>query len=169
MVDKKELKELVKGGFEAAAEVAAGVEPTPPEDENVKAAKLMQEGLTLTPEELERNIDGLDAGIWRRVVKDKYRPGGVRRTAGDGQRAPRKTPVPVPPEVQVTDANGDSIPGMGIKFTVVAGDGRVAHRLVFTDKNGRASAHWILGDKAGPNRLKAEAADLTVEFEADAT
>lgn len=91
--------------------------------------------------------------------------------AGNNQTAVAGTAVPIRPWVQVTDIDGNGVPGVAVNFTVLSGGGSVTGASVTTDANGLAQAgSWTLGN-VGTNTLRAQAAGVgsTVTFTATAT
>lgn len=92
--------------------------------------------------------------------------------AGDNQTAQVNTALPVAPTVIVTDAAGNTVPGVVVTFTVASGGGRVANATATTGADGRASSGtWTLGPTTGANTLTATAAGVPagVTFTATAT
>ena len=76
--------------------------------------------------------------------------------AGNNQTLPEEQPVPIRPSVRVTDAYGNPIAGVTVKFKVTYGRGRVTGATQVTDATGTATVgSWILED--GTNRLSATA------------
>jgi acetyl esterase/lipase/protocatechuate 3,4-dioxygenase beta subunit len=100
-------------------------------------------------------------------------PTQLRLAAGDGQNAAAGTAVTIAPAVEVRDADGNGVPGVGVTFTVTGGGGTVTPAVVTTAADGRAApAGWTLGTTAGANTLRASAAAVpgaSVEFTAEAT
>jgi hypothetical protein len=89
---------------------------------------------------------------------------------GDNQTAQVNRPLPEDPAVMVLDGLGNSVSGVSVFFTVVAGDGDVSEDVVETDVDGVAAVTWVLGPDPGSNRLAARSVDLpTVIFSATAT
>jgi len=72
--------------------------------------------------------------------------------------------VPVTgPVVRVRDAAGRAVPGVVVRFEVVAGGGSMAADSATSDGAGRAAAAvWTLGTAAGPQTLRASAAGVPV-------
>ena len=78
--------------------------------------------------------------------------------AGDGQSAVAGMSVPTAPQVQVTDAFGNPVAGIGITFAVTAGGGSTVGPSQTTDAGGFATVGaWTLGTVAGTNTLRATA------------
>jgi hypothetical protein len=83
----------------------------------------------------------------------------IAKVAGDGQVAAPDAGVAIAPRVRVTDASGLPVAGYAVAFTVAAGGGSVAAGSVQTDVAGEASCGaWVLGPRAGENRLEASGA-----------
>jgi len=101
-------------------------------------------------------------------------PAVVTMLEGDGQSALVATPVPVRPVVRVQDAFGNVTPGVEVRFEILAGDGAVVGSLgsgdvavSMADSLGIARAsHWLLGTRAGPNRLRAVVGTAEAVFSA---
>lgn len=91
-------------------------------------------------------------------------PTRLVEVAGNGQRGARGTALPIPPEVEVRDANGNGAAGVAVTFTVTAGGGSmdgIGSVTTLTNQAGRASVGWILGPTAGANELRATALGLS--------
>lgn len=90
--------------------------------------------------------------------------------SGSGQRARVNEQVPARLVMQARDADGDSVPGINVSFTVTAGGGRLASASAVTDAAGCASVEgWTLGGSVGTQRVTAEIPGLApVFFEAEA-
>ncbi len=84
-------------------------------------------------------------------------PAALAITAGNNQTATAGSPVPVDPQVRVTDASGNPVAGVSVTFTVTGGGGSAA-AVATTDASGFAAVTWTLGSVAGPNTLDASAA-----------
>jgi glucose/arabinose dehydrogenase len=84
---------------------------------------------------------------------------------GNDQQAAVDSPVPVPPQMRVLDAEGVPVPGVEVTFSVTEGGGRVEGAQVQTDGDGTASpAAWVLGPTPGANRLVGEVPGLAPVF-----
>jgi hypothetical protein len=93
----------------------------------------------------------------------------IAKTAGDAQTATVGTAVTVDPEVTVTDANNDPVPGVEVVFAA-SGNGTVANDTTITDANGKATpGDWTLATTAGANTLTATAGALSTIFTATGT
>lgn len=88
---------------------------------------------------------------------------------GDGQRAQVEQLLAERVGLTVTDAAGNPVPGVEVRFSTDAG--MVGPRRVRSDSLGLASTLWRLGPTGGAQRLVAtvEALDTTVTFGARAT
>jgi hypothetical protein len=88
-------------------------------------------------------------------------------TAGDNQGAITGNPVPVNPEVRVTDQFGNGIDGTSVVFTP-SGDGTVQTSPVLTNSTGHASpGTWTLATAPGTNTLTATSPGVSdVQFTA---
>ncbi len=77
-------------------------------------------------------------------------------SAGNGQTGTAGSPLPVNPQVRITDLSGNPVAGVSVTFTVTSGGGSAASTQV-TDAGGFASVSWTLGTVAGANTLDATA------------
>jgi adhesin/invasin len=81
---------------------------------------------------------------------------------GNNQTGTAGGNIPSPPQVKVTDANGNFVPGFTVTFTPGAGSGSVTGGTVVTDAGGLATVgSWKLGTTPGPQTLIATASGLT--------
>jgi N-formylglutamate amidohydrolase len=86
---------------------------------------------------------------------------------GMGLQAPAGTVLPEGPTVEVLDQVGDPVEGVSVTFQVLEGGGTAPVPSRQTDSRGQARIPWILGrDVGSPQRLRATAGDLSVEFQA---
>jgi adhesin/invasin len=84
-------------------------------------------------------------------------PASIELVAGDDQTATVGQPVPIPPSVRVSDADGTPLPGIPVAFTVTKGDGSLVEETPVTDADGVAAVgEWRLGPGVGENELAAE-------------
>lgn len=103
------------------------------------------------PQELSASVPGLDAVVFRATALGV--PAEIAAVGGADQEAPVATPVPVPPEVLVTDASGAPLSGVAVAFTTER-DATVVSPEVHTDQQGRANpGGWTLGTATGQYRL----------------
>ncbi len=77
---------------------------------------------------------------------------------GDGQSALAGLRLPGSVGVQVQDAGGRPVAGVGVRFSVVSGGGSVDPESASSDESGVASVAWTLGGGLGEQRLLASAA-----------
>src|SRR5687767_12553277 len=92
-------------------------------------------------------------------------PASVVISGGNQQEALAGTGVLSAPIVQVTNARGDGIAGVSVRFTVTQGGGSVQTANTVTDGGGSASAGvWTLGPLPGANVLQATVDGLTPVF-----
>lgn len=79
---------------------------------------------------------------------------------GNNQTTVAGFPVAVPPAVQLTDQQGNPIPGHGVTFAVTQGGGSITGASQTTDAQGIARVgSWTLGPSNGTNQLTATVAD----------
>jgi len=75
---------------------------------------------------------------------------GLSAVVGNGQTAAAGTAVSTPPAVRITDALGNAVPGVAVRFAVTAGGGMVTGAEPVSDDAGIAAAErWTLGTAAG--------------------
>ena len=91
-------------------------------------------------------------------------PRQVSIAQGNRQEADAGTLLPDRLGVRVTDDGGNPVPGIEVRFRVVAGNGEVAPERTRTDSAGRATAFWRLGASAGEQRVAAIAPDANSDF-----
>jgi hypothetical protein len=80
-------------------------------------------------------------------------PAQVAVSGGGGQTAPAGSILAQPVAVTVTDEDGDPVPGVEVRFTVVSGGGSVAPAVDSTDAQGVASAQWRIGTVAADSQV----------------
>ncbi len=79
---------------------------------------------------------------------------------GNNQTTVAGFPVSIPPAVQLTDQQGNPIPGQGVTFAVTLGGGSITGASQTTDAQGIARVgSWMLGPNNGTNQLTATVAD----------
>jgi hypothetical protein len=94
----------------------------------------------------------------------------ISKTAGDNQSALASAAVATAPSVTVKDANGNSVSGAAVTFTVASGGGSVTGASQTTNSSGVATVGgWTLGATAGTNTLTASSGTLSTTFSATAT
>jgi hypothetical protein len=85
-------------------------------------------------------------------------PDRIRVTSGDGQRGPVGQTLASAIVVTAADSLENAVPGVLVRARPA--DGTVVDSVVPTDSTGRARVRWILGRKAGPQRLDLVAAGV---------
>ncbi len=107
-----------------------------------------------------RTIDFTATGLTRVTSATVTLAAGAATTlakqAGDNQTGTAGSPLPIDPQVKVTDASGNPVAGVNVTFTVTAGGGSAA-AVAVTDAAGLASVTWALGTTTGTNTLDATA------------
>lgn len=90
-------------------------------------------------------------------------PVNLLLNAGDGQSAPKGSPVAIQPSVLVTDYYDNPVAGVEVAFAVTSGGGSISPlSTVFTDVDGVAAlTSWTLGNTLGTNSLTATVDGLT--------
>jgi adhesin/invasin len=121
------------------------------------------------PNTLEASIQGLGSVATFTATASAGPPATVVIVAGDGQTAPNATMLPVDPQVEVRDGNGNALSGVSVTFQVTGGGG-TAPSPVITDQDGRAATSWTLGSVVGPQTLEASVTGVAAAvFSATAT
>jgi len=94
-------------------------------------------------------------------------PTTLTAVEGAGLQAPAGTVLPEGPTVEIRDQFGDPMAGVPVAFQVLEGGGAAPVPSRQTDSRGQARTPWILGrDVGSPQRLRATAGNLSVEFQA---
>ena len=96
----------------------------------------------------------------------------LRKQSGDGQQGTVGRPLSEPIVVYAEYQDGSPAFGVEVLFQVdeISGSlGGYSEKTIVTDSLGQASVVWTLGEKAGPQRLKARAKNAWVQFTAYAT
>jgi YetA-like protein/Bacterial Ig-like domain (group 1) len=75
--------------------------------------------------------------------------------SGTGQSGPVAKPLTNPFVVEVTDAKGNPVSGIGVTFSIIAGGGSLTAGQVTTNSQGMASTLLTLGPAAGTNTVVA--------------
>ncbi|HYF38694.1 MAG TPA: Ig-like domain-containing protein [Gemmatimonadales bacterium] len=88
-------------------------------------------------------------------------PAAIFPFSGNGQQGAPGTQLGAPLTVEVTDAQGNLVPGATVSWSVVTGGGSITPTSSSTDAQGRASAQFTLGPNEGEQRAQAEATGLT--------
>src|SRR5262249_36321385 len=84
------------------------------------------------------------------------KPAAIAIVSGNNQSAAPNSTLPIAPAVRVADRLNDSLPGVGVTFSVVSGGGSVTGGAATTDIHGIATVgSWTLGSSPGPNTLTA--------------
>ncbi|HOX86671.1 MAG TPA: FG-GAP-like repeat-containing protein [bacterium] len=92
--------------------------------------------------------------------------------SGDGQIAAPGELLPAPLEIALRSGQGLPYPGQSVVFRVLTGGGTIGDQVsaeVTTDADGRAQAHWRLGETTGEQKIQvfvAEEREEQVEFKA---
>jgi Bacterial Ig-like domain (group 2)/Leishmanolysin len=88
---------------------------------------------------------------------------GISAAAGNGQSAPAGSPVPIPPSVQVLDAQLQPMAGVTVSFQVTGGGGSVSGGETTTNASGIATVgSWTIGS-GGINTMTATAAGPSLD------
>lgn len=84
----------------------------------------------------------------------------VPTARGDGQVAAAGMHLPEALVVELRDPEGRPLPDLPVRWVADVGDGMLTPAFTFTDAEGRASARWTLGRRAGRNTAKVSIAGL---------
>jgi hypothetical protein len=88
------------------------------------------------------------------------------KVAGDGQPGTAGVALDIDPTVEVRDAAGAPMGGVGVRFTATGG-GATSDTTLATGDDGRASVSWLLGpDAAATNTLAVSVGQLSTAFTA---
>jgi len=87
-------------------------------------------------------------------------PTGILLVGGNGQTGTAGQALSLPFTVRAIDANGSSVAGVSVTFTVTAGGGTLSTLVSITDVQGLASSNLTLGPSAGVNTVTAVSAGL---------
>jgi hypothetical protein len=77
--------------------------------------------------------------------------------SGDGQIAAPGELLPAPLEIALRSGQGLPYPGQSVVFRVLTGGGTIGDQVsaeVTTDADGRAQAHWRLGETTGEQKIQ---------------
>ncbi|HST58603.1 MAG TPA: Ig-like domain-containing protein [Longimicrobium sp.] len=80
-------------------------------------------------------------------------PGALRVSAGDGQAGVAGAELPSEIIVEVVDAGGRPMPGVPVRFAVVAGGGQVAEAAGTSNGWGQVRTRWTLGTVAADSQV----------------
>jgi len=109
---------------------------------------------------LSAAVEGVD-GVVFSATGLTAPPASITRVTGRWQTARVGTQVPTPPQVLVTDVEGNPVPSVPVHFVVTAGSGTLTGGEPTTDSDGMASVgNWTLGTTAGTNTLSVSAEGL---------
>jgi trimeric autotransporter adhesin len=96
-------------------------------------------------------------------------PAAIAIVSGNDQQAEKKTTLPQPLVVHVTDAIGNGVPSVTVQWGANRG-GTVDPSSSTTNSSGHASTSWTLGEPVGEHNATASVGDLpVVTFTATAT
>jgi len=86
-------------------------------------------------------------------------PKTIAINAGDRQNAPAGRPIPIPPSVKVTDADGLGVANVSVTFSIRSGSGTITGATALTNSSGIATVgSWTLS--LGGNSLAASVPGL---------
>lgn len=114
--------------------------------------------------EVRASLEGVSGAA---TVTVDQRPAALS-VFGDGQSALAGLRLPGSVGVQVQDAGGRPVAGVGVRFSVVSGGGSVAPDSAVSDGSGVASVAWTLGGAPGDQRLAVSAGGLGADVRATA-
>ena len=82
-------------------------------------------------------------------------PASLTKVSGDSQSGTAGDALANPFVVEVKNADGETIEGVPVAFSVTAGGGRLSATSATTDRNGRAQTTLTLGSQRGVNSVQA--------------
>ena len=82
-------------------------------------------------------------------------PASLTKVSGDSQSGTPGSALANPFVVEVKDADGETIEGIPVTFSVTAGGGSLSATSATTDEDGRAETTLTLGSRAGVNSVEA--------------
>ena len=100
------------------------------------------------------SVEGVSARAVFRVTTGPP-PASLTKVSGDSQGGAPGDALANPFVVEVKDADGETIEGVPVTFSVTAGGGRLSATSATTDRNGRASTILTLGSRVGVNSVQA--------------
>ena len=100
------------------------------------------------------SVDGVSARAVFRVTTGAP-PASLTKVSGDSQSGTPGDALANPFVVEVKDADGETIEGVPVAFSVTAGGGRLSETSATTDRNGRAETTLTLGSRVGINSVEA--------------
>ena len=100
------------------------------------------------------SVDGVSARAVFRVTTGAP-PASLTKVSGDSQGGTPGDALANPFVVEVKDADGKTIEGVPVAFSVTAGGGRLSETSATTDRNGRAETTLTLGSRVGINSVEA--------------
>ena len=102
--------------------------------------------------------DSLTLGRTASIMVASEAVARMEEVAGDAQRAPVGSPVPVRPAVRILDQDGGPVAGVRVTFAVIGGGGSIEGADQTTDEDGVARVDsWTLGPAPATNTLEARA------------
>jgi trimeric autotransporter adhesin len=93
-------------------------------------------------------------------------PANLQIVSGDNQTGARRSALPAPLVVRVTDAQGFPVPGVTVAWSVASGGGSVSPATSLTGPTGEASTSFTLGQGLGNQGVSAAVGSLVVQFNA---
>jgi hypothetical protein len=88
-------------------------------------------------------------------------PDTISAQSDQSQSGRRNAVVGAQPMVRVVDRFGNPVQDVPVVWQVTAGEGQVEQPTTPTDADGRAGAHWTLGNRLGIHRLTATVGGVT--------
>jgi hypothetical protein len=81
------------------------------------------------------------------------RPAFLDMVAGNDQSGAVATALANPLRVRALNANGQSVPGLGVRFVVISGKGTMSVDSILTDEEGLAESKWTLGTVVADSQI----------------
>ena len=100
------------------------------------------------------SVEGVSARAVFRVTTGAP-PASLTKVSGDSQSGTPGDALANPFVVEVKDADGETIEGVPVAFSVAAGGGSLSETSATTDRNGRAETTLTLGSRVGINSVEA--------------
>ena len=129
-------------------------------DVNGQATTTLTLGNELGPNTVTATIAGLEPVTFTANAVGYARPHSLAKVCGDSQEGPASTQLAESFVVSVLDEDGVAIAGVGVTFTVTAGEGTLSSAMTTTHADGHARSTLMLGSEPGPNTVVATVAGL---------
>ena len=95
-----------------------------------------------------------------KVEFDNQAHPALLKISGDNQTGASLAPLSQPFVIEAQDANGSTLAGVSVTFTVTEGGGTLSTTTTRTDENGRAQSTLTLGPNLGTNTVEVSATGI---------